>query len=98
MTNSSEIFGNKEFMRGIIAGVRYLLVRFVPRDENTVYLCYFFFTGKIELPDTRITHCARERGHPKESKGALVRFIIAGEDSQAFAGICGEPESIVAGQ
>lgn len=28
LTSDSEIFGNQQFMRGIIAGVRYLLVRF----------------------------------------------------------------------
>lgn len=30
--NDSEIFGNQEFMKGIIAGVRYLLVRCAPQS------------------------------------------------------------------
>jgi hypothetical protein len=34
MTSDSEIFGNQEFIRGIIAGVRYLLVGGSRSDEN----------------------------------------------------------------
>ena len=36
MTSDSEIFGNQEFMRGIIAGVRYLLVSSRGSDHNRV--------------------------------------------------------------
>jgi hypothetical protein len=32
LTTDSEIFGNQDFMRGIIAGVRYLLVRIIPKS------------------------------------------------------------------
>jgi len=36
MTSDNEIFGNQEFMRGIIAGVRYLLVSGSRSDKNKV--------------------------------------------------------------
>lgn len=36
MSSDNEIFGNQEFMRGIIAGVRYLLVSSFRPDENKV--------------------------------------------------------------
>lgn len=55
LTSDSEVFGNQEFMRGIIAGVRYLLVSFVLmiREVNTNMR-----TGEVELSHARITNCA----------------------------------------
>lgn len=38
LTTDSEIFGNQDFMRGIIAGVRYLLVRIVDRSFHAQML------------------------------------------------------------
>jgi hypothetical protein len=58
LNSDSEVFGNQEFMRGIIAGVRYLLVSWVCSFATVMEAdCE---TGKIELPDSRITYCSRQ--------------------------------------
>jgi hypothetical protein len=36
LTSDSEVFGNQEFMRGIIAGVRYLLVRITSNQTKNI--------------------------------------------------------------
>jgi len=57
LSTDHEVFGNQEFMRGIIAGVRYLLVSSFSRYcKNSVDR----YAGKIELLDARIANGSRE--------------------------------------
>lgn len=66
--SDSEIFGNQEFMKGIIAGVRYLLVR----GEQTRHLVGL--TGGGMLTRTRSEQIASRERHPLFSgtKGSAV--------------------------
>lgn len=82
-----EIFGNWEFLKGIKAGVRYLLVRrqglkapCLGQDTNSDL-------GAHELPDERgPSHPWEQRPAPREEV-VIIRTIIPGEGWQAPTGV-----------
>lgn len=53
LTSDSEVFGNQEFMRGIIAGVRYLLVG---ANNLNLLLWQLTITGKFKLSHPRVAN------------------------------------------
>jgi hypothetical protein len=82
--SDNEVFGNQEFMRGIIAGVRYLLVS---NESCRNISCKLTLTGKIRLSHARITSYPEPRRTAEESQSIVVRFVCISQDGEEITGI-----------
>jgi hypothetical protein len=91
--NDNAMFGNQEFMRGIIAGVRYLLVGTLSCHMQGANIDSKLL-GKIALLDPRFATCRDQRWPAQESQSTLVRLVIFGQDSKATTGIYTKPTAL----
>jgi hypothetical protein len=87
--NDSEMFGNQEFMKGIIAGVRYLLVGSATATYlGAVYLtCY---AGTRTVFDKRILSDPTPRRAATEPEVIIIRANVVGQNGQTIAGRAAE--------
>lgn len=85
--NDNEIFGNQEFMKGIIAGVRSLLVR--QCSSRLLIRVIFKFvadnrTGTNKLLDAGVVCHPETRRSPQGQEIAAFRTVLVGEDGEAL--------------
>ena len=86
-TNDGDIFGNQEFMKGIIAGVRFLLV--CPKQPahyvqfRTIVLTTNIMTGANELPYKRGVDNTAQRKLEARAQVPTLRALVARQDSEA---------------
>lgn len=84
--NDSEIFGNQEFMKGIIAGVRCLLVSFFITVPSLLCRLTSQLTrmpaGTDTLLDSRIAHHSAPRGPSPRKEIPTLRVVVVGQDGE----------------
>lgn len=82
-----EIFGNWEFLKGIKAGVRYLLVRRRGLNASCLRRVTDCALGADELPNEGSPGHPREQRPAPRKEVAIIRIIITGKDWKAPAGV-----------
>ncbi len=86
--DDSEMFGNQEFMKGIMAGVRYLLVGCLPcHEKRTPKLCDLTRCAEADtVSDEGGPAAAKPRGPSADPEVVAVGAVVFGEDGQAASG------------